>query len=416
MSKNYLFITTIIFCVCITFYGCNNIHEEGRKKSGDAADLLKVKIAGSGMDSTKLAEIPVLMQYFVNEHKIAGAVTLVVRKGQVVSFEAVGFQNIKKKMPMSRNTIFRIASLTKPFAAASIMMLSEEGKLQLDNPIEKYLPEYKNMWLLSEISGEKETLIRPKRKITIRDILTHTSGLAALPSEMPINSIREYALMISQLPLLFEPGTQWKYSGSGITAAARIVEVISGKPYEKFLSERIFGPLKMKDTYFSLPESSLERVASLYNLSADSSLEIIDAPGWLYSFPHPEGGLYSTTLDMYKWMQTILNKGIFNGTRILSEKSVEEITKIQTGELVTGFTDGMSYGLGFGIVHNPTGVTSMLSTGTFGHGGAFGTQSWADPVNQTIYILMIQRQGFGNGDASDVRNSFQRISVEAIRK
>jgi CubicO group peptidase (beta-lactamase class C family) len=214
--------------------------------------------------------------------------------------------------------------------------------------------------------------------------------------------------------LQFEPGSQWKYSGSGITVAARIVEVLTGKPYEVFLSERILNPLGMRSTSFFPKNESLNRIASLYRPSADSTgLEACDAPDWS-AFPRAEGGLFSTALDMAKWMQTFLNKGIYNGTRILSEESVIEMTKIQTGEFETGFTEGMSYGLAFGIVCKPLGVTGMLSKGTFGHGGAFGTQSWADPFTNTIYILMIQRQGFGNGDASDIRNSFQKIAAEAI--
>jgi CubicO group peptidase (beta-lactamase class C family) len=364
----------------------------------------------------KLSEIPITIQQFVDEHKIAGAVTLVARYGQIVSFEAVGFQDIEKKIPIKRNTLFRVASLTKPFAAAAIMMLSEEGKLQLNDPVEKYLPEFHNMWLTSEMTPEKAKLIRPTRQITIRDILTHTSGLAYLSPDIPVNSIREYALVISQLPLQFEPGSQWSYSGSGITAAARIVEVISGQPYDVFLSQRIFAPLGMGNTFFYPPKESLDRIAALYRPSADSSgLEAFDAPDWS-RFPRPEGGLFSTAADMAKWMQSILNKGIYNGTRILTEESVMEMTKIQTGDLETGFTDGMSFGLAFGIVRNPSGVTAMLSKGSFGHGGAFGTQSWVDPSTKTIYILMIQRQGFGNGDSSDIRNSFQKIAAEAIMK
>jgi len=368
-----------------------------------------------GIDSLKLAEIPVSLQKFVDEKKIAGAVTLVEHNGQIISYETIGFQDIEKKIPMQKNTIFRIASMTKPFAAAAIMMLCEGGRLQLNDPVEKYLPEFHNMWLVSDITAEKSSLIRPKRQITIRDILTHTAGLADLPSNISINSISEYVQTISQLPLQFEPGSQWKYSGSGITTAARIVEVISGQSYDVFLSERIFKPLGMVDTSFFPEKKSLERIAALYRPSANSGLEVIDAPD-LSKFPRPEGGLFSTAPDMAKWMQALLNMGVYIGTRILTEKSVREMTKIQIGELKAGFTAGMSYGLAFGIVRDPSGVTSMLSRGTFGHGGRFGSQSWADPLNNTIYILMIQRESFGNGDASDIRNAFQKIAAEAIKE
>jgi CubicO group peptidase (beta-lactamase class C family) len=383
--------------------------------SQEVTKFEKVTVKGSGMDSLKLAEIPKAMQQYVSERKIAGAVTLVAHNGMVVSFEAVGFQDIDKKTPMQKNTIFRIASMTKPFVGAAIMMLKEEGKLQLDDPVDKYLPGYGNMWLASEMTDLKVTLVRPGRKVTIHDILTHTHGLGAIPSGIPINSIAEYSTVVSQLPLQFEPGSKWKYGGSGITAAARIVELLSGKPYEVFLSERIFTPLGMKNTSFSVSNENIKRVSALYQPSAVSGIEAVKAPDWS-SYPHPDGGLYSTAMDIAKWMQTILNKGVFNGVRILTEESVNEITKIQTGELETGFTEGMSYGLAFGVVRQPTGVTEMLSPGTFGHGGAFGTQEWADPKTGTVYILMIQRTSFGNGDASDIRNSFQKVAAGAIVK
>ena len=415
-AKNFLLAFTFLLSVLSVNSSCNKNRTSNSHNTLNESTAENVKVHGSGMDSLKLSEIPITIQQFVDEHKIAGAVTLVAGNGQIASFEAVGFQDIEKKIPMRKNTLFRIASLTKPFAAAAIMMLSEEGKLQLNDPVEKYLPEFHNMWLASEMTQQKAALIRPTHQITIRDILTHTSGMANLPPDILINSIREYVLVISQLPLQFEPGSQWSYSGSGITAAARIVEVISGQPYEVFLSERIFAPLGMRNTSFSPPKESLERIAALYHPSPDSSgLEAFEGPDWS-RFPRPEGGLYSTAADMAIWMQTILNKGIYNGTRILTENSVKEMTTIQTGELETGFTDGMSFGLAFGIVRNPSGVTDMLSQGSFGHGGAFGTQSWADPASKTIYILMIQRQGFGNGDASDIRRAFQKIAAEAIIK
>ena len=421
---NLLVAFSILLFVLLLIFSCSENRSSKRSYSRNKGSTVKVIIHGSGMDSMKLAEIPGQMQQFVDNKKIAGVVTLVAHNGQITSLEAVGLQNIEKNIRMQKNSIFRIASMTKPFAAAAIMMLSEEGKLQLDDPVKKYLPEFGDMWLVSEVTGEKAVLTRPGRDITIRDILTHMSGLASLPQNIPVSSIAEYTLLISQRPLQYEPGSKYRYSGSGITTAARIVEVISGQPYDVFLSERIFKPLGMEDTYFSLPEESLDRIAITYHPSADSSdLENISLgvkpseipvnsivhPDW-YKFPRPEGGMFSTALDHYKWMQAIINKGIYNGNRILTEKSVLEMTKIQTDE----FAPGMSYGLGFRIVSNPTGVSSMLSRGTFGHGGAFGTQGWADPKTNTIYIVMIQRQGFPGGDSHEIRHTLQKIAAEAI--
>ena len=189
--------------------------------------------------------------------------------------------------------------------------------------MDKYLPEFNDLWVVSEITKDKSTLIRPARKISIRDILTHTSGLSELPENIPVSSIAEYVYTISQRPLKFEPGSRYSYSGAGITTAARIVEVLSGQSYETFLFERIFKPLGMEETWFFPPKEVAERIAVVYKPSSEGGLEelrygvdpceipvnSIDHPDW-YNFPRPEGGLFSTAVDMYKWMQAIVNEGI----------------------------------------------------------------------------------------------------------
>jgi CubicO group peptidase (beta-lactamase class C family) len=408
LSMNSLLLPVLLMSVFSINYSCTSTNT-----SQDPIISTKVSYKESGMDSLKLAEIAVAMQQFVNDKKISGAVTMVMRNGYIANFEAIGLLDIEKNIPMQKNTLFRIASMSKPFSAAAIMMLEEEGKLQLDDPVEKYLPEFRKMWLISEQNEEKTVLKQPNRPITVRDILAHIDGLDALPSDISVNSITENTLVVSQRPLLFEPGSEWRYGGAGINSAARIVEVLSGQPYEEFLKERVFIPLGMKNTSFSISDEVMAKLATLYQPSSDSGLEAIEAPDW-FRFPRPDAGLISTATDMSVWMQTILNRGIYNGTRILTEKSVSEIIKTQTGDLKTGFTEGMSFGLAFGVVSNPSGVTAMLSKGTFGHGGAFGTQYWADPLTNTIYILMIQRRGFGNGDDSDVRKAFQYIASDAI--
>jgi CubicO group peptidase (beta-lactamase class C family) len=364
-------------------------------------------------------KIPQAMQKFVKEQKMAGSVSLVIRNGEVVAFDAVGYRDLESKSPMQKNTIFRIASMTKPFVAAAIMMLEEEGKLDLDDPVEKYLPEFKNMWLKVEDGqqagrkkqGEQILLRKPPSPITIRDILTHTHGMAKVPSNIRLESIREHALVASQLPLDFETGSRWRYGGEGINTAARIVEVLSGMAYSDFLKEKIFDPLGMKDSYFKFPEDQAERVATIYVPGEQGGLAAMEKHNWSGYF-RPDGGLLSTASDLGIWMQTILDGGIYGKTRILSEESVKEMTRTQTGDITCGFTEGMSFGLAFAVVKDPQGVTGMLNPGTFGHGGAFGTQYWTDPVNHTIYILMIQRQGFGNGDDSEIRKAFQEIAAD----
>lgn len=396
-------------------YSCNP--DQGRESiiHKDSFELKGLNTRGSsfGMDAETLDRIPLKMQQFVEDVKMAGSVTLVARKGQIASFDAVGFQDLENAVPMQTNSIFRIASMTKPFVAAAIMMLAEQGKLSLDDPAQKFLPGFADMWSTGTRNDDEMLLQRPLRPITIRDLLTHTSGLARVPRDFGVSSIREHTLIASRYPLEFEPGSRWQYSGEGITAAARIVEVLSGMDYTGFLKEKIFIPLGMNDTYFFYPEEQSERVVTNYRPGEKGGLEASKGLNQGKYF-RPEGGLLSTAVDMVIWMQTILDGGIYNNTRILSEESVEQMTRTQSGELETGFTGGMSFGLAFGVVNKPTGVTLMLSPGTFGHGGAYGTQYWADPVTGTIYILMIQRQGFGNGDDSDIRKTFQEIAASAI--
>lgn len=366
-----------------------------------------------GMDADILSSIQGKMGQFVDSGKISGAVTLVARNGSIAHFEAAGFRDLGSGAPMEKNTLFRIASMTKPFVAAAIMMQVEEGSLSLDDPVKKHLPEFSGMWLTDNKSEGRLELIRPSRPINIRDILRHTSGLGYVPRNMNVKSIRENSMVASRLPLQFEPGSRWQYGGEGIHAAARIVEVLSGMSYCDFLTEKMFKPLGMNDTYFHVPDSLADRVATLYRSGDNGQLVAIESyfgPGYF----RPDGGLVSNAPDMAIWMQTMLDGGIYRGSRILSEESVREMIKIQTGELECGFTDGMSFGLAFGIVREPQGVSGMLSHGTFGHGGAFGTNYWADPVTGTLYILMIQRTGFGNADDSDIRKVFQETAASAI--
>ena len=369
---------------------------------------------GSELDAGRLAGIPKQMEKFVEQKEIAGSVTLVARHGHVAGLEAVGFQDMEKGVRMKKDTIFRIASMTKPITAAGVMILQEAGKLSVDDPVEKHLPEFRDMWLVNEQTNNNMTLKKPSRPIIIRDILTHTSGLSEARRDIPLKSISDVALIAAHLPLQFEPGSQWRYGGSGMITAGRLIEVVSGQPYDQFLHDHIFLPLGMKDTFFFPSKDVEDRIAVTYERAENGELIPIKKSQKKWNFPLPSGGLYSTAADMGVWMQTILSGGVYQGVRILSEQSVKEMTSLQTGELKTGFTEGMGFGLGWGLVRNPAGVTKMLAPGTFGHGGAYGTQNWADPEKDMIFILMIQRQGFGNGDASNVRQKFQEIAVSAI--
>jgi len=363
--------------------------------------------AGVGMEADQLALIAERMRDFVEAGQIAGAVTLVARRGHTVHLEAVGLADIEKKVPMRKDSLFAIASMTKPITATAVMILQDDGKLSVGDPVSKYIPGFKDV----RLNGES-----PSREITIRDLMTHTSGIGG--SQRTEKTLKETVEAIVERPLDFEPGTRWQY-GPGLSVCGRIIEVVSGKAYDEFLRERIFGPLGMADTSFRPTDQQHARLARIYQPGAEKKA-IKPASHWLVEdvgerAPNPSGGLFSTAGDMARFYQMILSGGQLDGKRIVSEASVKQMTAVRTGDLTTGFTPGNGWGLGWCVVREPQGVTEMLSPGTFGHGGAFGTQGWVDPKREMIFVLMIQRTGFGNGDASEVRRVFQKIATRSLR-
>ncbi len=381
----------------------------------------------------KLAAIPAVMQKFVDNGDLSGAVCVVGRKEGVVHESAFGLRDLAAKAPMQADTLFRIASMTKPITAIGIMILADEGKLRPEDDVAKYLPEFTGQMLLVPATpstagsvGTPATLKKPSRPIQLRDLLTHTSGVAAYP--VGVNDVytkrnrtlAETALATALQPLTFEPGTKWAYSNSGIDALGRIIEVVSGESYENFLQKRVFDRLGMKSTTFYPTKEQFARTATTYGKNKDGMLfaspnVLLDVPA-KPKHPVPAGGLYSTGADLAQVYRMMLNKGELNGKRILSEKAVAEMTQLQTGEIKTGFVDGMGFGYGWAHVREPKGVTAMLSPGTFGHGGAFGTQGWIDPKQDMFVILLIQRTGLMNGDASAMRQAFQEAAVAGLRK
>lgn len=359
-----------------------------------------------GIAADRLAQIGPQMQQFVDRKQISGAVTLVAYRGQVIHLEAVGAADLEHDRPMRRDTIFCIASMTKPVTATAVMILQDEGKLSIDDPVAKYIPAFADVALRDG---------KPKQALTLRHCLTHTAGLGG--SQQNEGSLKDSIEKLAARPLDFEPGAKWQYS-PGLSVCGRVVEVVSGQPFEDFLAERIFRPLQMADTTFHPTAAQQARLAVLYQ-PGEGGQSLARATHWLTDVspdtsPNPSGGLFSTASDMARFYQMILNGGELDGQRIVSAAAVEQMTKIQTGDLVTGFTDGNAWGLGWCLVRQPQGVTAMLSPGTFGHGGAFGTQGWVDPRRRMIFVLMIQRTGFGNSDGADIRSVFQELAVQAV--
>jgi CubicO group peptidase (beta-lactamase class C family) len=371
-----------------------------------AAAIFVALMSAAAAQSDPFAKISERMEGFVAEGQISGAVTLVAQHGRVVHLAAVGKADLEHDTPMATDSIFRIASMTKPVTATAIMILADEGKLSIDDPVEKYIPAFANV----KYRGAK-----PAYPVTIRHLLTHTSGLGG--RQECEKTLAATADMLAARPLEFQPGQWWDYS-PGMNVCGRIIEVVSGQPYQDYLAERIFRPLGMKDTTFYPTPDQCRRLAVAYVQNNDgpklvpATGLVIDKPG--ETAPSPSGGLYSTAGDMFRFYQMILNGGELEGRRIVSAEAVQAMTTVQTGDLKTGFTPGNGWGLGWCIVRQPQGVTGMLSPGTFGHGGAIGTQGWIDPRRQAIFLLMIQRADLPNSDGTDMRREFQRLAADAL--
>ncbi len=345
--------------------------------------------------------------------EIAGAVTLVATPDRIIHLDATGDASLNAAEKMRTDSIFWIASMSKPVLGTLLLMLQDEGLLSVDDPVEKHLPEFK----------ELKTADGKPAKVTIRQLLTHTSGMGEITADQAraCKTLADAIPLYVAKPVAFTPGSKWAYCQSGINTGGRIAEVVTGEPLEKLLKKRLFDPLGMKDTTFYLTEKQLPRLAKSYRRTDRGDLIENDigflngkSPTSLDRFPAPNGGLFSTASDYARFCQMVLRGGELDGKRYLKAETVKLMTTIQTADLKTGFTDGNGWGLGLCIVREPQGITSMLSPGSFGHGGAYGTQAWIDPGTKRIYILMVQRANFPNSDASVVRRGFQEAASEAF--
>jgi len=377
------------------------------------AGLLVGRSEGADDPPTVLSDVREAIESQIEAREIAGAVTLVATPDRVVHLDAQGHADLAAGRPMRPDTIFWIASMTKPITATAVLMLQDRGKLSVDDPVAKYLPEFEKLRNSEGVPVQ----------VTIRHLLTHTAGLGEIaPDEARrIETLEGTIPLYVALPVKFEPGSRWAYSQSAINTAGRIVEVVSGQRFEEFLKHELFDPLGMVDTTFYLSEDQVPRLVVSYRRTDDGTLEPAPNP-YLYGkeptsrdrFPAANGGLFSTAPDYARFLQMILNGGTWQGRRYLGQEAVDLMTTLQTGDLSTGFTPGNGWGLGWCVVREPQGVTAALAPGSFGHGGAHGTQAWVDPVAQRIYILMVQRANFPNADQSEVRRAFQGAAAAAL--
>ena len=358
-------------------------------------------------DQQQLNSVDLQMQEFVKAGGIAGAVTLVTRD----NFEHIsvtGLADIATQRPMTRDTIFRVASMTKLVTATALMQLVVAGKLQLDDPVSKYIPAFRGALLKDGT---------PAGDILIRAMLTHTAGLANSSGLSGERTLEQEVDGLASQPLQFPQGTKWQYS-SGLTVAGRLIELVSGQRFEDYVRERIFEPLKMPDTTFRLTKEQASRLATTYKPGKVPGqlqpVEISDPTA--YRMPNPSGGLYSTADDMAKFYRAMLRALRGEETELPQLQTIaQQMLTPQTGELVTGFTPGNAWGLGWCLIQQPQGVTRLFSPGSFGHGGAWGTQGWVDIRRGIVLLLMIQRTEFGNSDGSDVRDSLNELALTAWR-
>jgi CubicO group peptidase (beta-lactamase class C family) len=379
--------------------------------------------AKTKLDPTRLARIPARMKSFVDQGTIAGAVTLVARNGAVAALDATGYSDLETRQPLRADAIFQIHSMTKPIVCFAVLMLAEEGRLALTDPVEKHLPEFRGQRVIHRRHEDGSLTLRaPARPATIRDLMTHTAG-------MPLNPppgigelhgalhkpLADVVLVLSQQPLEFDPGTRWSYSNTGIATLARLVEVHSGLAFEKFLAGRIFHPLGMYDTHIYPPKEKFHRMPTAYILKDAKPLKYTADPlgegamkfreNAKYSLP--EGGLYSTAADLFAFYQMMLNRGEFNGTRLLSPAAVDTMAALHTGDLPTN-SPGNGWGLGWFVVRDPAAQLTLMSKGAYGHGGRYGTFAFLDPARQMIGIFLIHREG-----GSDERNAFVTLANAA---
>jgi CubicO group peptidase (beta-lactamase class C family) len=373
----------------------------------------------AGVNQDVLSKIPQRIKSFVDRQTVAGAVTLVAHGNDIVEFDATGMADVEAGHAMQKDTIFQIMSMTKPVTAIGIMMLAEEGKLALRDPVEQYLPEFKDLRVRTTFNPDTDRASVPNHAITIRDLLTHTAGIQDYPGPATIPNyaqtmsvpLDEVVRQLAKQPLLFQPGTQWSYSSPGIEILGRIIEVCSGEKYVDFITEHILQPLGMKDSFFFPPADKISRIAMVY---AQQDGKLVRSPASILGgdpakhrqgavFPAPGWGLYSTAEDLLHLYRMMLNGGVYEGHRYLSPFSVHLMTEPQTtGIQPVGWMRGSDYGLAWEVVTDPLGELAGHTIGTYGHGGAFGTQGWIDPNNDLISILLIQRSNEGAGSMTNV--------------
>jgi len=407
-----------------------------------------------GLSSDRLHRIEDVIQRAIDAKQIAGAVTIVSRRNRIAHFEAQGYMDLESKTAMRKDAIFRMASMSKPVTSVAILMLIEEGKVRLNDPVSKFIPEFKDTKVATvQPSGSESapasnsaaattapagrgrgrgaaapqeiTLVPASRPITVKDLLTHTSGLESggagsregnrIAPRDTKSTLALYIPKLGAVPLDFQPGTEWRYSAlAGMETLGRIVEAASGMTFDQFLKTRLFDPLGMKDTAFFQPDEKQSRIASLYGRpqGQTTGLEKQPTPAWLdtKTLFSGGGGLWSTAEDYIQFATMLVNGGQLNGKRFLSPRTVDLMGSNQIGDLYTkGNRPGMGWGIGVEIAMDPVAANRRVGAGSFGWDGAFGTHFWVDRKEQIAGVLLIQQ-----GVQSQLNRDFENAVMQAI--
>jgi len=368
--------------------------------------LMPGKADDLGFAPDRMPRIREAVQKHVDAGEVSGVVTLVARRGKIAHFEAYGLQDLESKKPMPKDGIFRLASMSKPITAAAVMMMIEEGKVRLTDPVSRFMPEFKGAKVAVAKPGARTEfdVVSANRDITIRDLLTHGSGLmsgglgnAVAPQRGPNDTLATYIPKLGAVPLDFQPGTLWRYSGTaGFDVLGRIVEIVSGQPLDQFLKQRLFDPLGMKDTGFSARPDNQARLVTLYQRGADGTLTKAANQIGLSSTTYfaGSGGMVTTAEDYAQFAQMLLNGGELNGRRYLGSRTVQLMSTNHTGDLVNGQfgrpAAGMGFGLGVQIVEDPAMAGLRQSKGSWGWAGAYGTNVNIEPLEKMVTIIMMQ--------------------------
>lgn len=383
-----------------------------------------------GLSAKQLACISTTSQKFIDEEQLAGAVTVVARHGKVAHFEASGMMDIEANKPMQTDTIFRVYSMTKPIAAAAVMMLCEEGKLYLDAPTSMYLPELGGLKVAVDIDGASLTLVEAERDMTVRDLMRHTAGLPGAARYMAGQTtvdkcyrgvglhrlhecdLQEMVERLGRIPLLYQPGTKWHYSIAA-DVLGRLIEVVSGQPFDVFLAEQIFQPLGMHDTGFYVPEKKIDRFASMYGPKPGGGLQTIDAPeggtGHVSKssfiqkpkFLSAGGGLVSTATDFARFCLMLSGRGTFDGKQLMKPESIELMTHnhlpahlIPLDKKPDERYAGLGFGLGVSVRVQQTDWIPTSQIGEYGWIGGASTEFWISPRDELVAITLAQHIPF----------------------